>query len=286
MPYTHKKVGDKYIVYKAGKKVGETKGTKVALDKYLAALHINADKGAKKETKKEAKSLKESVMEGPMLGAEHPGCEDNVGAIYIVLKPSPETSHEDLVHQTHAFGMGQYDPAGIHGVYNNEDEANIVAENATKGLHKHLDEVEKKKDMVLGKLGGHMKRLEKEVSQHMKDAASRPDESEHHHQLAETKMAMMKSLRDKHKIVKASKKEYPHQKKELKENSPAPSKPRENPGPAVAPGKPGQKPGPRRPLGNPDVKPKPKASISENENNIVSKIVQRYNTLKKARNNG
>ena len=43
MPYTHKKVGNEYVVYKHGKKVGSTKGTKVALDKYLAALHI-ADK--------------------------------------------------------------------------------------------------------------------------------------------------------------------------------------------------------------------------------------------------
>lgn len=41
MPYTYKKTGDKYTVYKksTGKKVGSTKGTKKALNKYLAALH-------------------------------------------------------------------------------------------------------------------------------------------------------------------------------------------------------------------------------------------------------
>lgn len=44
MPYKTKKEGDEYCVYKkTGKKVGCTKGTKEAKDKYLAALHANED---------------------------------------------------------------------------------------------------------------------------------------------------------------------------------------------------------------------------------------------------
>jgi hypothetical protein len=45
MPYTYKKQGDQYCVYKkdTGKKVGCTDGTKEALNKYMAALHINAE---------------------------------------------------------------------------------------------------------------------------------------------------------------------------------------------------------------------------------------------------
>jgi hypothetical protein len=45
MPYTFKKQGDQYAVYKkdTGKLVGKTKGTKEALRRYLAALHINAE---------------------------------------------------------------------------------------------------------------------------------------------------------------------------------------------------------------------------------------------------
>jgi len=45
MPYTYKKEGDKYVVYKkgSGKRVGATKGTKTALKKYLAALHIHGE---------------------------------------------------------------------------------------------------------------------------------------------------------------------------------------------------------------------------------------------------
>ena len=44
MPYTYKKVGDQYCVFKkdTGKKVGCTDGTKEALNKYIAALHMNA----------------------------------------------------------------------------------------------------------------------------------------------------------------------------------------------------------------------------------------------------
>jgi hypothetical protein len=57
----------------------------------------------------------------------------------------------------------------------------------------------------------------------------------------------------------------------------APSKP--NTEPAVHPGKPGtDKPKPRRPLGNPDVKPKPKASMNEEE--MLDKIVKRFQSKK------
>ena len=51
MPYTARKVGDQYCVYKkdGGEKVGCTDGNKEALRKYLAALHINAKENTIKE---------------------------------------------------------------------------------------------------------------------------------------------------------------------------------------------------------------------------------------------
>jgi hypothetical protein len=59
----------------------------------------------------------------------------------------------------------------------------------------------------------------------------------------------------------------------------APSKPGVSPEPTIAPSKPGtDKPKPRRPLGNPDVKPKPKASMNEEE--MVDKIVKRFQSRK------
>ena len=58
MPYTYKKERDKYVVYKkdSGKRVGATKGTKEALKKYLAALHMHEMK--LKENMKTNKSIK------------------------------------------------------------------------------------------------------------------------------------------------------------------------------------------------------------------------------------
>lgn len=61
--------------------------------------------------------------------------------------------------------------------------------------------------------------------------------------------------------------------------APAPSKPKETPGPAVAPGKPDTgKPVPRRPLGNPNVKPAPKATMTEAD--ILAKIIKRFKAKK------
>jgi hypothetical protein len=65
--------------------------------------------------------------------------------------------------------------------------------------------------------------------------------------------------------------------KQIKENQPAtaPTKP------TIAPSKPGtDKPKPRRPLGNPNVQPKPKANMSESEQDMINKIVQRYKSKK------
>lgn len=58
MPYIYKKEGDKYVVYKKDtkKRVGATKGTKEALKKYLAALHMHEIKI--KENMKSNKSIK------------------------------------------------------------------------------------------------------------------------------------------------------------------------------------------------------------------------------------
>lgn len=157
------------------------------------------------------------IEEAPVLEHQwaHPGCEDTIGDIYVVLKPNNDSSAQDLVHQTHAFGMGQFDPHSVHGVYGDEGEAQLVAEGAVKDLHKHLTTVEKKKDMALSKIAKHVKKLQSEINGHMKDASARPEEADMHHQLAEKKMATIKGLRDKHKVISASKKELP--KKDKKE---------------------------------------------------------------------
>jgi len=72
------------------------------------------------------------------------------------------------------------------------------------------------------------------------------------------------------------------EKSTMKENAPAPSKPKEKPGPAVAPGKPGEKDKPRRPLGNPNVKPAPKAKATMDEAEMLAKIIKRFKAKKNA----
>ena len=153
------------------------------------------------------------TMNLPMVQQEpswdHPGCDDKVGKMFVVLKPTPGTSHEDLVQETHCFGMGQFDPMAVHGVYGNVEEANLVAEAATAELHKHLAKIEKKKEHVMNEIERHIARLQKEINVHMKEATDAPELSEGHHGLAEKKMNMIKGLRDKHKAIKATKKEVP-----------------------------------------------------------------------------
>jgi hypothetical protein len=140
---------------------------------------------------------------------DHPGCEDKIGKVFVVLKPGPESTPQDIMHQTHAFGMGQFEPQSVHGVYTDQNEAELVAEAACTKLRKHLEEVEKKKDTVISKIDKHIARLQKEINAHMKEATEIPEMSEKHHELAERKMAMIRGLRDKHKAVKAAKKQLP-----------------------------------------------------------------------------
>lgn len=144
----------------------------------------------------------------------HPGCDDQVGDIYVVLKPNADNAVDDILHKTHAFGVHQFDPQTVHGVYGDEGEANLVAEGAVKDLHKHLTTVEKKKDAILDKIAKHIHKLQKEINDHMKSANSRPEEAESHHTLAQRKMDIIKNLRDKHKLIKASKKELPKKEKQ------------------------------------------------------------------------
>lgn len=151
----------------------------------------------------------EMMQEPQAQSWDHPGCEDKIGKIFIVLKPSPESSPEDIVHQTHAFGTGQFEPQSVHGVYGDEAEANLVAESAITDLHKHLRKVERKKSQVLDEITKHINKLQKAVNGHMTEASEKPEEADMHHDLAQRKMNIIKGLRDKHKAVKASKKELP-----------------------------------------------------------------------------
>ena len=193
MPYTYKKQGNKYVVYKKsnGKKVGTTAGTKAALDKYLAALHIH-------EPKKESKKpMKENY-------------ENKVGPLHVVLKPYPGCDVADMVHEIDPV-MGAthkgIDAQTIHGVYGEQDEAMKCAE----GLHKtHLDEMKKleeKKGTVAKKLTSMIDKLESKRKDHMKLAKENPDHASEHKQHISQIQGQIEDLMDKLEKVAKSKKE-------------------------------------------------------------------------------
>lgn len=163
----------------------------------------------------EAPTMEMPAMEEPVVNAyEHPGCDDQIGDVHVVLKPGPESKIEDILHKTHAFGVHQFDPQTVHGIYGDEGEANLVGEGAIRELHKHLTKMEKKKDMVLEKIGKRIHLLQKEINNHMKSANERPEEADAHHVLAQRKMDSIRELRGKHKVVKESKRALPEKNKE------------------------------------------------------------------------
>lgn len=181
-----------------------------AQQRYMYSQHPKIAKRWAQETPN-MKNLPQHVEEMEMKAEhwDHPGCDDKIGKVFVVLKPNPESVPVDLVHQTHAFGVGQFDPQQVHGIYTDQNEANLVAEAACSKLRKHLGEVEKKKDTVISKIDKHIARLQKEINAHMKEATERPEMSEKHHELAERKMSTIRELRNKHKLVKGAKKQLP-----------------------------------------------------------------------------
>ena len=176
----------------------------------IAQLEKFAKGKIKKEAVKESITMQQPVqqqqmpqqmmqqMEPEMPSHEHPGCEDSVGDIFVVLKPTPDAGPEDLVHQTHAFGMGQYDPTKVYGVYQDGEEANIVAEAACNELYKHMKEVEDKKHSVTEKIERMIAKMQREVNNHMKSGND---------QHAQMMLEKISGLRNQHKMVQSSKKE-------------------------------------------------------------------------------
>ena len=174
--------------------------------KSMAKMSVpELEKFAKGKIKKE--SVKESItMQQPRMGQmqqqmpshEHPGCEDNIGDIFVVLKPTPEDTPQKLVHSTNVFGMGQYDPSSIHGIYNNEEEANIVAEAACNELYKTMKALEEKKHTVINRLDKTIREFQKRVNRCMEAG----DDGKAQHYLQK-----ISELRNQHKVVEASRKE-------------------------------------------------------------------------------
>ena len=209
MPYTYKKQGDKYVVYKKsnGKKVGSTAGTKTALNKYLAALHIH-------EPKKESKKAIKENME----------YENKVGQLYVVQKPSAGCDMAGMVYEVDPItGIQPHgvDAQTVHGVYASMEEAQKVAEKLYDGHMTGMKKLEEKKGKVTEKLTKTITMLEKKQKSMMEMAKANPKEASMHKGKISEIQAKIQELMDKLEMVEKSKtpiEEKEEDKKSLKEN--------------------------------------------------------------------
>ena len=207
MPTSEKQKGAAGAAYGAVKKgaaaVSKLKGPAKSMAKSMSKPELKkmATGPIKKETVKESITMQQPVMQQmqqQVPSYEHPGCEDTIGDIFVVMKPGPEDTPEKLVQPTHAFGMHQFDPMQVHGVYNDQEEANMVAEAACNELYKHMKEVEDKKHSITEKIGKMIRGMQKEVNRCMQEG----NEGK-----AQETLQKISHLRERHKMVEASKKE-------------------------------------------------------------------------------
>jgi hypothetical protein len=138
--------------------------------------------------------------------------ENNV-PFFVVEKPkSPTENPSMLVFKSDPFMFAKQVIAGltpeeVYGFFLDEDEAFSIAHDLVSSAFESAKSLEEKKEAVLGKLDKHINKLQREINQHMKEASVDPDAADRHHQMAEMKMSTIKELRNKHKMVGASKKE-------------------------------------------------------------------------------
>ena len=147
MPYTFKKEGNQFAVYKkdTGKLVGKTKGTKEALKRYLAALHIHANESIEKEMKSEGKiklaslvklTESESTIEGMSTSQKKAFLE----AVYRFAEHSNDIYRKHSLRET-SKALGEMISAASNLTLSETED---WFDNVTVGRHmKHLGEAHK-----------------------------------------------------------------------------------------------------------------------------------------------
>lgn len=136
---------------------------------------------------------------------------------WVVEKPSDNFSSAtdnpaQLVFKSNPFKFanqvrGGLVPEQVHGFYLDEDAALNAAHDLVDAVYEAARALEEKKETVLEKLDKHIRRLQQEINHHMKEAGEDSEQADRHHQEAEAKMATIKELRSKHKMVGESRKE-------------------------------------------------------------------------------
>jgi len=165
MPYTVRKQGDKYAVYKkdTGELVGRTAGNKTALRKYLAALHINANESINIENMKTSNSIKLASLiklqesESPAASMTNEQKKAFLEAVYKFADHSNSIYRNHSIKETAQY-LGELIEAATHlTLAETEDwfDANTV------GRHmKHLSEAHKIFEKTAAEMSTLQQRLE------------------------------------------------------------------------------------------------------------------------------
>jgi len=174
----------------------------------MFATHPKLAKKWAKETPN-IKSLPKHVEESEELDEAYPG---NGFKFYYVTTPAPGEAAKSLVGETtperfaKAWGADHIDFDEIEDYYATREEALAAAEELVDSLQESMKRVEEKKGIATSRLEETIKKLQKEVNDHLDEATANPDAADQHHTKAEAKMAKIKELRQKCSMIEASKK--------------------------------------------------------------------------------
>lgn len=107
--------------------------------------------------------------------------ENTIGEIYAVRKPFEECDQASMVQKVDPLqgimAGGQYTPEMFHGIYNDEKQAQSVAETLYNEYFKGLQALEEKKEMTGNKIKKAIDKLEKERKKHVEMAKENPAEA-------------------------------------------------------------------------------------------------------------
>ena len=200
MPYTFKKTGNQYTAYKKTgdklKVVGHTKGTEKAKEAYKTALNIGAAKadGAKI----------------PNIKKENMTFDNQVGDMYAVQRPYDGCASNKLVHKVDplmGINVAGLDPSQVYGAYLDEKAALVMAEKLCKEFTDAAIMLEKKKEVVVGRIKSAIDELEAKRRESVQMIKENPKESGAHKETIAQLATKIDDLMTKLEKIEKSKKE-------------------------------------------------------------------------------
>lgn len=201
MPYTYKKTGNKYTVYKkSGEKVGTTGGTKEQLKKYLAALHIHEPK----------KGMKKEAVEGAL------------DTVYAVQKPYVGCELTSLVHPIDPLvGLegSTIVPDSVHNVYVDQQMALDAAKDLYEAYCKDQEMLEEKKATTSEKIKKAIDTLEKKHKEHIAMVKEDPKNAAKHKEHIAKIAGQIDDLMTKLEKIEKSKKSVEKEKEDKKKGA-------------------------------------------------------------------